>query len=203
MNLIGRLAVTVAVAVASLSLAPAQDEKIVVRTLKLGAADFDDMCRLLHIEKISGEYDLAGKITSVGVVMEAYKKGKLSGNPIRSVKQMEAKPGDRKGRFTIQIADLDYLKLGDAPKGHCRVFMALQEGVNAGWAHVDVPKEQFDFSAMRSGGGYSDFRPVKGRIPLFWRLSGNEQIVSTGETPDEVLRKNPDANILRAYLEVE
>jgi hypothetical protein len=203
MNRIRRLVVVLAFVTPALSFAPPQDEKIVVRALRLVAPEFDDLGRLLHIEKITGEYELGGKISSVGIVMEAYKKGVLSGEPIRSSRLLGSKPEDRMGRFTIQIADLDYLKLGDAPKGLSRVFIAFKEGASSGWSHVDIPKSQFDFSAMRSGGGYADFRPVRGRIPLFWKLSGTVQIVTTGETPEEVLRKNPDADILRAYLEVE
>jgi hypothetical protein len=108
----------------------------------------------------------------------------------------------RQGRFTIQIADLEILKLGDA-QGQTRVYFSLQEGGTSTASHTDFPKAWFDFSSIRGSGTFKPRVQGKNRIPLFWRVAGREGAIAFGDTPEAVLEKNPEMEVLIASLVLE
>ena len=198
-----RTVLILALAATALSFAPGRQEGVVVRSCKVSEPSFDDLGHVLGVVRLGGEFDLRGVTNRVGLFFEIHKKGKRSGDPIRSVFLAARKEEQRQGRFSIQVADLDHLKLGDAPKGHHRVFIALQEGGSTCRGAFDLPKALFDFSTIRGAGTFAVVRAEKGRIPLFYRVGGIVAAIGAGETPDQVLKSNAEADVLLAYLEVE
>jgi hypothetical protein len=53
---------------------------------------------------------------------------------------------------------------------------------------------------MHGGGTFSGEALEKGGSPLFWRLEQDGNHVGTGNSPDEVIKENPVADIMIAYL---
>jgi hypothetical protein len=167
---------------------------------------FDSLKRILEIRSITGTFQLDETANSFRLRLDFYRKAKPIPVPVR-------KPGvggqqDRRyGRFDVQIVDLDYLKLGDAPPGHCRIFVSLmtsEEPMGRGTtalAQFDVAKTTFD-TRPRTGaiGRFEQFpRGDDGSIPLFYSASGQ---VQRANTLSELLKANPEADILVGVLEV-
>jgi hypothetical protein len=85
-----------------------------------------DTSNLLHIKKLTGNFKFDSEVKKVTLVCEFYKNGqKLSDVPEVAATIDPADGGDS-GSFAIQIADLDYLQLGDGQKNHCRVVLELE-----------------------------------------------------------------------------
>lgn len=194
--------VVMTIAGGALSFSPAQEEEVVVRSLTMSEPGIDDLAHVLDIEKVSGDFDLRGDIKNLRIVMEIHNKGKKVGEAIRGVQLSSATAGNRKGKFSIQIVDLDYLKLGEAPKGHQRVFFALHIAGNTAFAHTDLPKTTFNFGETKGGGSSLVRHADKGRIPLFYKVAGPAPVFRPGK-PADVPKDNDENNVLTAYLEVE
>ena len=203
MYTLARLGLIATVAAAALSFMPVQDEGVTVTSLKFADSPIDDLAHVLRVTRISGEYDLAGVTNRAGLLFEIHRKGKRVGDPIRSVFLAGRHERNRQGKFSIQVADTDYLKLGDAGKGNHRVMVAVQEGGTTCRGSIDVPKTVFDFSMTRGGGTFTAPRAEKGRIPLFYRVGGAATAVGAGESLEQVLKNNAESDVLVVYLEVE
>lgn len=198
-----RLALAAMIAAAALSFSPSpQEEGVAVRSLKFSEPPLDDVAHVLKVVKMSADYELGGVTNRAGLSFEFHRKGAKNGDPVRSVFLAGRQEKERRGRFSMMVADLDYLRLGDAPKGCHRVFTALQEGGSMCRGSYDIPKTRFDFSAMRGGGSFAA-RADKGRIPLLYRVAGVVDSLHHAETPEEVVKKNAGADVLTVYLEVE
>lgn len=110
-------------------------------------AEIGDIASLLHVTKVRGSFQFDGTIKKVALVLEYYKQGKLVPSVPAIKTFMQPVQGGTKGKFSIQIADIDYLQLGDARKNHCRV--QIEMGLDQDRMlprEVDIPKYEFDLS---------------------------------------------------------
>jgi hypothetical protein len=90
-----------------------------VQSLKLDPVPFDDVSELLHVLKRSGRLTLAEDAPNGRLAADFYTAGKKAELTHSSVGYGVAiRPEPRRDfRFAVQFADLDYLRLGDGPKG--------------------------------------------------------------------------------------
>ena len=198
-----RLAAVALVAASLLSFVPQEAAEVKIGELNLKDPEFDDLSHLLRVQKTSGRYALKGRIRQVGLVFEVHKKGAKKAELIRSPKVSSETAGDRQGQFSIQIADLDYLKLGAEAKKTSRVLFAFNEGGVTIAGHSDVPKTLFDFSEVRGSGLFKPEVLDKRRIPLFWKAGGADGPIAFGARPGKVIEGNPELDVLIAYLECD
>lgn len=173
-----------------------------------GDAEFGlgSLKRILQIRSISGSFQLEDAANSFRLRLDFYRKAKPVPVAVRrpGVGGQQAR---RYGRFDAQIVDLDYLKLGDAPADHWRIFVSLMTsdepmgGGTTALGQFDVAKTAFN-ARPRTGaiGRFEQFpRGDDGSIPLFYSASGR---VQRAKTLPELLKANPEADILVGVLEV-
>jgi len=195
---------TLLVACSGLSFAGPQDEKVRAKEITVTEPEFGDLYSLLHVRKYSGTFALQGNVSEVGFRIDFYKNGRKTSESFAGAWNGFKEPRPASGRFSVQVADLDYLPLAGGKKGMLRFDVALtilDKGTSSlSWEH-DIPKAVFDPSrSTRGGGTFSGEASEKGGIPLFWKLAQDGTNVGTGNTPDDVLKENPAADILIAYL---
>ncbi len=94
---------------------------------------------------------------------------------------------------------MDYLTLGDGKKGHCRLLLKIGMGTFSASITQDFPKQDCDFSHMISGSNFGPKVGAENRIPVFWMI-GNTNSVTSGNTPEEVVRKNPKGDLAIVYI---
>jgi len=198
------LLVALIVACPGLSFACPQDEKVRAKGITVTEPELGDLYSLLHVQKYSGTFALQGNVSEVGLRIDFYKNGRKTSESFTGGWDAVSEPRPRSGRCSIQVADLDYLPLAGGKKGTLRFYVALtmvDKGTSTiSWEH-DIPKAVFDPSrSMRGGGTFSGEALEKGEIPLFWRLTQDGNHAGTGNSPDEVLKENPVADIMIAYL---
>jgi hypothetical protein len=161
--------------------------------------------RILQIRSLTGSFQLAEAANSFRLRLDFYRRQK----PITVGVRKPGVGGAQKrhyGGFDVQIVDLDYLRLGDAPAGHSRFFVSLwtseqPDGKGTmSLVEFDVEKAAFDAQPRTGGTGrFEHFEPDKDAcIPLFYSASGRVQ--RAGTLP-ELLEANPEADILVGVLE--
>jgi RNA polymerase sigma factor (sigma-70 family) len=166
--------------------------------------DVDDVASILHIIKRSGEVQFSRPIKKAGLKLKFYKAGKPLNYGVDAglidvtgtAQEIEA------ARFSIQIADLDYLPLSGGEKGNCRLQMNLQLGLAnpAGTTGTaDVPKRIFDCTQSSGGGVFPPAAASATEVPLFY-LIGNTNVTTGANTPAEVIAKNDKADVLIVSL---
>lgn len=194
-----------------------QGESIKVRKIAAQEPD-DDLASFLHVRKFTGEFDLEGRTPRIFLGIEFYRGGKQLGPEIRSGQVLTKDLGNPKGRFSICIADLDYLRLKGAKKSclrfHTTLFME-SEGLSMSLSSSsDLSKSIFDpewdlakdsLHPAVLGGGTFEPVPEKGRIPLFWRAvhKGSSRTSVTGQTAKQVIANYPEDNLMIVYLVTE
>lgn len=192
------------VACSGLSFASPQDDKVRAKGITAIEPELGDLHSLLHVQNYSGSFSMQGNVSELGFRIDFYKNGQKTSESFAGGWESFKEPKPRSGKFSIQVADLDYLPLGGGKKGTVRFYVALtvlDKGAGTiAWEH-DIPKAVFDPSKpMRGGGTFSGEALEKGGIPLIWRLAQDGNRVGTGSSPDEVLKENPVADILVANL---
>jgi RNA polymerase sigma factor (sigma-70 family) len=208
--------------------APAPDEskpqakKEAATKVVLKEPDMDDVASILHIFKESGTVPLHAPIQKAGLKIEFYKGGRLVKQlPDPDMKeppflwgvadfgtQLEA------ARFSLQIADLDYLPLGGEKKGFSRIQLHLAFVLagsystgrggstnlsGGGTLTQDVSKDAFDFKWST---GASAFRGEAGsatELPLFYVLANTKDPVYA-KTAADLIAKNDKADIMIVSL---
>ena len=166
--------------------------------------DVGDVASILHIIKRSGEVQFRGPVGKAALKLELYKDGKRlnfrAEAGLIDMTGVDQKPD--KARFSVQIADLDYLPLGGGEKGRCRLQMNLQLGLpNPGGVSgaEDVPKSMMDLSGLTGFGSFPPAASSATEVPLFY-LIGNTHNVIGADTPAEVVAKNEKADVLIVSL---
>ena len=192
---------------------PAADRAIQV-TLK--TADIDDVANILHIFKTSGKAQFPAPVKKVQLVLKFYKAGRLVKNLDNAAPLVDVSGVFQKVdavRFSLQAADLDYLRLDWRQptdvnaKNAYRLLLNLQLDeaatgavVTGSGGSVDVDKDVFDFGQMTSSGVFAGpADPTAEEIPLFYLVVNTDGLVGAG-TPADLLAKNPKADVLIASL---
>ncbi len=136
-----------------------------------------DTAHLLHIKKMVGTFELDAKAKSVTLLCEFYKNGQVQTEMTEVRAELDPVEGGTKGEFAIQIADIDYVQLGDAQKNHCRVVLELKLGHNTlNPVEIDVPKYEFDLG-RRMIGNSADWKSGDGyRFPVFMFTGGKSRL---------------------------
>lgn len=193
------------VAFCGMSFTPPQDSKVRAKEFAVTEPQFGDLEALLHVRRFLGTYALEGKVSKLSLRIDFYKDGhKLASESFTGGWQTYQEPAARSGKLSVQIADLDYLPLGGGKKGTLRFNVALtvlDRGTSQiAWEH-DTSKSVFDPTRPTRGSGTFSGHPIEdGVIPLFWRLAQDGNRVGTGNIPDEVVKDNPNADILIVSL---
>jgi hypothetical protein len=160
--------------------------------------------RLLRIRTLTGKFRLKDEYNNFRLRLDFYRGGKRIDVGKTDAGVGGAEPR-RFGQFNVQIIDLDYLKLGDAPADHWRIAAQVLtstepegRGVTAHTRNIDVPKEIFDAIPRTGGTGRFEEFPNEGNeIPLFWSASGR---VNREPTLEALLKSNPESDILVGVL---
>lgn len=165
----------------------------------------DDLSHLLRVRKISGRFELNKPVTQAALVLEVYKDGKKVPDAPSLDIHCEFGNGGTAGRFSLQAADLDYLRLDKAKDGHCRVLLGMtlahEEPAARAMAlgHTDVPKSTVDFSRLTAF-ATANWKQAEGeRRPLF--TLGGPEARRLSSSVERSIEANPEAEIVIGYLE--
>jgi hypothetical protein len=142
------LAVTLIAAATAVG-AGQDDVKPAATSVVVKEPGFGDTDELLHITRRWGQAVLTQNTSYAGLAIDLYQNGKkLPYRVMGTGCEDTASPGEKKTiDFSVQAADLDWLKLDDGPKGHCRVRVKVNLANSIGASiFTDVPKNVFDFS---------------------------------------------------------
>jgi hypothetical protein len=161
-----------------------------------------DTSNLLHLKKLTGIFTFDSTVKKVTLVCEFYKKGEQLSDVPEVKATLQIPGGGTSGKFAIQVADIDYVQLGDAPKNHCRVLIELGLGettLNA--KEIDVPKYKFDLGQPLIG-NFADWNDESGsRRPVFMFIGGKYRVYNP--SPTTTIKENPEAEIVVGYLEFD
>lgn len=164
---------------------------------------FGDLSDVLRIRKFVASYQLPQKATKVTLRLDFYQKGqKLSGKSFSTGYKTLKELASDSGKFAVHIIDLDYLTIGGGKAGNHRVNLQLTLGDDFAANHVDVPKNLFDIS---QSWGMTQFRADPGtkNSALLFAMVGNSSKIGGGRTAEEVVKMNPDGDVMIATLEFE
>ena len=172
-----------------------------VKSITRAFEELGDLSQVLNISRVVGTCELANKASSFNLRLDFYHQGKKLDNQtvVRGLTLLE---GVESVQCAVHVVDLDYLPLGGGKPGHERIHFRLGAGTMVAGASFDIAKS--DFNATR-GAAINIFNAsfAKGNeVPLFYAIA-NSHSISSGRTPAEVVRGNPDADIFVVILEVK
>ncbi len=162
----------------------------------------------LHIWRKYGEFKLRRPAKSVWLKADLYRRGARQDTLAAQWPDNPAQPLE--GKFSVQVVDLDYLHLGDGPRGYYRIrldgVIRLEASANAtSVAYAtqvkDVPKRVFDLSGHNGlGSGPFDHTDADAAdVPLCFAVAGRSGDQRHALIADFV-RASPEADILVVYL---
>jgi len=183
----------------------AADTDGVVQNITHHEPEFGSIAEPLHIIQESGVIELSGDVAKAVIEIEHYREGRQLPAPVKSIGvRPGASGGDRdRIRFALSFVDSDFLTLGDGKKGHCRLLIKLRAGGVTSTTTHDVAKKECDFSKMTNGGHFGPEASTAHRIPVFWMIDGRTASVIGGNTPQDVLRKNPKGDLAIVYVRLD
>jgi hypothetical protein len=161
----------------------------------------DDLAGVLHIEKYRGTVKLNGGFRTCALALAAYKGGKRVDLPDARTDLLGGAETACTLTYGVQVVDLDYLPLGGAKKGHCRMRLAFRHPDGSlAWLERDVPKDLLDLSKC-SNMGFNERAATSKEVPLFWFKTGGAVPGPTVASKDEVVSKwAKDGAVLIASL---
>ncbi|AWM36066.1 hypothetical protein GobsT_61780 [Gemmata obscuriglobus] len=173
-------------------------------SLALDPVPFDDVSELLRVLRRSGRLTLPEDAPKGRIVAEFYAAGKLARGELDTGLGYDATRDPRpkrEVRFVAQFADLDYLPLGDAKKGHVRMLLKLRVGddVLTTSSTQDIPKTVFDYTKGIGGGEFPAKAATAAEVPLFYLVANSNQIKASS-TPKEAVELHPDAQVAIFYF---
>ena len=171
-------------------------------SLTLDTPRIDDTARLLKITNRSGAFQLRAARASLELDLDFYKSGKKVEDRGLSIAVRSGKPADR-GKFSVQLADLDYLRLGDGPAAHLRAYAAVEFGGATASYTKDVPKDVFDVSEITGTQTFGPEHSTSTEVPLFWIVARTGQIRGRKLSPAEVIRAHAEGDVLIAVLKLQ
>lgn len=192
--------------------ASADQQRAQVESLK---GSFEDLASILNVHFLGATVTLPQKPEAVYARLDFYRNGE------RLLSTMASGLGGYNGelnRFNVavSIVDTDFLKLGDAPEGHHRFVVKIEEcdGLKSisRW-NEDVPKSTFDPSRSRSFGIMSNNKtpeelpnlmPLpRQELPIMYLIVSRSGTTTVKGTVPEILEANPDADIMVVVLMFE
>jgi hypothetical protein len=191
----------------------AQAQKGPAAKVTLKGADLDDIASILHIYKQSCTVQFLVPIKKATLKLEFYKAGRLMKQPVIEAGTFSAADDEDVGeaRFSLQVADLDYLPLAGGKKGSSRFQMNFQvdsaknvtggrlSGTSGSSGGADISKDVFDLSFGNSAGKLNSEPGSTTEIPLFYVLANTTKFISA-ETVTDLVAKNDKADILIVSL---
>lgn len=168
-------------------------------------APVGDLSHVLKIREVSGEYRLTQKATEVRLRLDFYKKGeKLEDWTRKFGRATTPELAADSGQVAVQIVNLDYLPLGEAKPGHHRISMQVTLDKETSSMSFDIPKTAFDVSEVYALQAFRAKDESTTQAPLFHIIGGGVGTVrGGGRTAEEVVRDNPEGDVLVATLEFE
>lgn len=166
---------------------------------------FGDLSDVLRIRKFVASYQLPQKATKVTLRLDFYQKGqKLSGKSFSTGYKTLPELASDSGKLAVHIIDLDYLTIGGGKAGNHRINLHLTLGDEFAANFVDVPKTLFDISRSCAITQFRATPGIKKSALLFAMIGGNtSKFGGGGRTAEEVVKMNPDAEVMIATLEFE
>jgi len=163
--------------------------------------DINDLGPLLHIERYQGQVKFNSGFPSARLVIATYTKGqpiKLP-NSDAELPIQEDRACDLK--YAVHVADLDFIRLGDAKKNHCRMRLTLRDPAGATvTVEHDIAKDVIDLSQV-SNIGFDERAATQAEVPLFWFKQGGSIPGPRVASKDEVIDKwTKDGNVLIVSL---
>jgi hypothetical protein len=181
--------------------------KTLVKSIRAETTGQGSIEEALHIRKASGTFELNDKIPTARLAIEMYRNGEKvttsEGIGLRGIpEQMTAA-----GIFSVQVIDLDYLKLGEPKPGHLRYVISLGLNQVVAGTTFDVPKGTFGgegtsgVSAFNVAAGTEDEAPL-GVMTLAARpdASGGHTIHGAGVTIADTVAASKHNDILVVKL---
>lgn len=178
-------------------------ERPLAKAITLTPDEFGDLAQALDIRKIAGAYELTIVSSHYRLRLDFYQRGKqVVGSTQSLAYEGPAGQGSNSGRFAFHLIDLDRLPLGGGKPGHVRIHAQVAFGKNGVGTRWEIPKSVFDCSEGLCIQAFNPEAGTKSEVPLFHAIARTSTIRGGGYTPAEVVRMNPDADVLVGVLEV-
>jgi hypothetical protein len=161
----------------------------------------EDIAPALHVERYGGEVELNSGFSKVRLVMEAYKDGKRLDLPAAEGDLLVNAETNGTLKYAVHVIDLDFLRLGDAKKNHCRMRFTLRgpEGETI-TLERDIAKDVIDLAHV-SNIGFDERAATSAEVPLFWFKQGGTVPGPRVASKDEVIEKwTKDGSVLIVSL---
>jgi hypothetical protein len=158
-----------------------------------------DLAALLRVEQLEGRVELNSGFRNATLVLAAYKDGRKVDLPESEVPLGASYETNGTIVYAVQIADLDFLPLGDGKKKHCRVRVSFRwPDESTAFVETDVPKDVIDLSGS-SNQSFTGAANTDRVVPLWWLRKGKE-IKLQLKTPEEVIAGHKEGAILLLSL---
>jgi hypothetical protein len=161
----------------------------------------EDIAPALHIERYGGQVELNSGFNHVRLVLQAYKNGKRLDLPDAEGDLLANAETNSTLKYAVHIIDLDFLRLGDAKKNHCRMRFTLRgpEGETTA-VERDIAKDVIDLAHV-SNIGFDERAATHEETPLFWFKQGGSVPGPRVASKDEVIEKwTKDGSVLIVSL---
>jgi hypothetical protein len=161
----------------------------------------EDIAAALHIERYGGQVELNSGFSKVRLGIEAFKTGQRIDLPGAEGDLLVDAETNSTLRYAVHIIDLDFLRLGDAKKNHCRMRFTLRgpEGETVALER-DIAKDVIDLLHI-SNIAFDERAATSGEVPLFWFKQGGVVPGPRVASKDEVVEKwTKDGSVLIVSL---
>ncbi|HEV3166815.1 MAG TPA: hypothetical protein VGZ22_22500 [Isosphaeraceae bacterium] len=167
--------------------APDADSPI-AKSITVESPDVGAIESVLHIEKRTGSFELHSPVEVVSLGIDFYRDGDKVGERPKLITQV-LPPGEKTGKFSVHIVDLDYLPLEGGKKDHSRIQLELSFGSTRGRIAHDLPRSEFDFGKSFGSGGFNVDAGTSTEVPLFYMAAGAHGFKG-GKTIDHIIKNN-------------
>ena len=162
-----------------------------------------DLSQVLRIERVVGTCELAKKVARFDLRFDFYHKGKRLEKKSKGwgLKLTETEAASSV-KCAVHLIDLDYLPLGGGKPGHQRIHFQFAAGTMVMGSSFDIAKSEFDATDGAPLNIFSAGAARGDEVPLFYAIAKSSSI-NAGRTPAEVVRSNPDADVLVVTLKLK
>ncbi len=177
-----------------------------LKTWKKNDVAFGSLATALKIREYSGTFTSDSEFSSVRLNVAFFKNGVLAKyRAIGSTVSASSKKSTE-GEIAVQIVDLDYLNIKDAPSDTMRFHISLSSLGMRTSGHRDIPKSVFDCTESLCSSGMHDgsYKGDDGISNiLFYLLSSKTDSSKAANNLEELLKSNPHSDIAVVYLTFE
>ncbi|MBK1791148.1 hypothetical protein [Persicirhabdus sediminis] len=178
-----------------------------LKTWKKNDVALGSLATALKIRDYSGTFTSDSEFSSVRLNVAFFKNGVLEKKRMIGSAVSASSKKSTEGEIAVQIVDLDYLNIKDAPSDSMRFHINLSSLGMGSSGQEDIPKSVFDCTKSLSTSSRPDDSYYKGVDGigniLFYLMSSKTGASKGANNLEELLKSNPHSDIAVVYLTFE